>query len=150
MQISGCFGQTLLQKSWKTINSCCRHAVGSWDLSADGVKWGLCLFMCDRVSHLLLPFNRIRRRTGRWLLVCGPPHPPVEPILALSQDVWPLQSLGLKHNLELCTANHTGSPGNNTPRYCAVGRGRRGKHDKVDGTNCNGYMQDFDNFRMER
>ena len=84
------------------------------------VKQGPSLFMCDRVSHLLLPYSRIRRRNGRWLVVW--PLPPWSQF-SLSQDVRPLQSLGLKSNLELCTVNYIVSPGNNTPRYCIVGKG---------------------------
>ncbi len=118
----------IVAESCKPINSCCRHAVGSWDLGAECVKWGLCLFMCDRVSHLLLPFNRIRRRTGRCLLVWSSPRG----ANSRSPKIYGHSKAGgLKYNLELCTANHTGSPGNNTPRYCMEGRWRRGDAHKI-------------------
>lgn len=111
--LSELWSNTVAQSS-KPINPCCRCAVGSWDLRAQCVKWGLCLFMCDRVSHLLLPFNRIRRRTSRWLLV-WPTPPPGGANSRSPKTYGRSKAWRLKYNLELCTANHMGSLGNNTP-----------------------------------
>lgn len=117
------FRPNIAVENYKSISSCCRRPVGGWDLWVECVKWGLCLFMCARVSHLLLPFNRIRTWTGRQLLVRPPP---VELILAL-----PRCMATLEPRAEIQSwAQHSESHGLSRKQYSQVvhvGSERRGR-----------------------